>query len=98
MTAYYLDDDLSLSESTCRFPPDDHGPESIEEGFFVVAIRRAGSRECVFRFSDADRDGARSTLVALNRDTARQRRAPGASGRGRSGRNLVTSGRGARRL
>jgi hypothetical protein len=70
VTDYYLDDRLSLAESTCRFPADGSGHEASEEGFFVLAIRRGGQRECLFRFPDRDRAAARSMLDALNRTAA----------------------------
>jgi hypothetical protein len=71
MHAYYLDDRLSLEESTCRFPSNGKGRETNQERFYVVAIRRTGSRECLFRFSEHDRADARPTLDALNRTAAK---------------------------
>ena len=71
MAAYYLDDRLTLAESTCRFPPNGLGRETVQEGFYVVAIRRVGYRECLFRFSEHDRAAAYAMLEALNRLEAR---------------------------
>jgi hypothetical protein len=70
MSAYFLDDRLSLAEGTCRFPADGSGHETIVEGFYVFAIRRSGFRACLFRFSSRDRGAARSMLDALNREAA----------------------------
>jgi hypothetical protein len=64
--SYYLDERLSLAEGTCRFPANGGGGETFEEGFFVVAIRRRGFRECLFRFADGDRAAARAMLETLN--------------------------------
>ena len=41
--AYYLDDRLSLAESTCTFPANGLGRENVREEFYVVAIRERGS-------------------------------------------------------
>lgn len=68
--AYYLDERLSLAEGTGRFSTSD-GRESVEEGFFVIAIRKSGARECLFRFPDRDRADAALTLEALNRSSVR---------------------------
>ena len=68
--AYYLDERLSLPESTCRYPTSGLGRESVVEGFFVLAIRRSGYRECLFRFPERDRADARLMLEALNRLSA----------------------------
>ncbi len=67
MTAYYLDDRLSLAESTCRFAPNGRGRETNDEGFYVLAIRRNGRSDCLFRFSPHERAAARSMLENLNR-------------------------------
>lgn len=67
MDTYYLDDRLSLAESTCRFPTNGLGRENVQEGFFVLAIRKSGYRDCLFRFSNNDREAARSMLESLNR-------------------------------
>jgi len=64
--AYYLDDRLSLAEGTCRHPASVPGRDASEEGFYVLAIRRSGYRECLFRFSERDRADARAMLEALN--------------------------------
>jgi len=64
--AYYLDDRLSLFEGTRIYPTSGRGSKAPEEGFFVVAIRRRGFRECLFRFSDRDRAGASLILASLN--------------------------------
>jgi hypothetical protein len=66
-TTYYLDDRLALAERTCRYPSDSLRRETADESFYVLAIRRRGYRECVFRFSVHDRDAARSVLDTLNR-------------------------------
>ena len=66
-TAYYLDDNLSLAESTCQFSANGIGRVAPQEGFYSVAIRKRGFRECVYRFADRDRIAARSTLAMLNR-------------------------------
>jgi hypothetical protein len=66
-SAYYLDERLSLAESTCRFATNDFGRASTQEGFYVLAIRRSGYRDCVFRFSEHERADARSMLEMLNR-------------------------------
>jgi hypothetical protein len=63
---YYLDGRLSLAEGTRRYPTDGRGHAEPEEGFFVLAIRRNGFRECVFRFSEADRSAAYATVELLN--------------------------------
>jgi hypothetical protein len=68
---YYLDERLSLAESTCRFPGNGLGRESAQEGFFVLAIRRSGYRACLFRFSEDDRRDARAMLETLNRPPAK---------------------------
>jgi hypothetical protein len=67
MNTYYLDDRLSLAESTCRYPPNGLGRASNHEGFYVLAIRRSGYRECLFRFSEHGQADARSMLEVLNR-------------------------------
>ncbi len=59
---YYLDERLSLAEGTCRFPATGGGGETSEEGFYGVAIRRRGFRECLCRFADSDRVAARALL------------------------------------
>ena len=64
--AYYLDDRLSLAESTCRFSSDGRARETLEEGFYVLAIRRRGLRDCLFRFSKRNRRDADSMLESLN--------------------------------
>ena len=64
---YYLDDQLSLAEGTCTFPPNGLGRASIRQGVYVLAIRKHGSNDCLFRFSARDRADARSMLEALNR-------------------------------
>jgi len=66
VVAYYLDDRLSLAEGTCRFAADGSGRETVVEGFYALAIRRSGYRECLFRFSGRDRVAACSMLGALN--------------------------------
>ena len=68
--SYYLDERLSLAEGTCRFPANGGGRETFEEGFFVLAIRRRGFRECLFRFADSDRVAAGAMLETLNHDAA----------------------------
>jgi hypothetical protein len=68
--SYYLDDRLSLAECTRVFAHDGGGRETAEEGFYSVAIRRIGFRECVYRFPNRDRATARSMLEALNRAAA----------------------------
>jgi hypothetical protein len=70
--AYYLDDHLSRAEGTRRFSDDGRGGEASSEGCFVVAIRRRGCGDCLFRFSDQDRPVARLMLQALNRAAAAQ--------------------------
>jgi len=70
MDAYYLDDRLSLAEGTCRFPTNGLGRENIQEGFYALAIRRSGYRDCLFRFSNSDQAGARLMLAALNRQAS----------------------------
>jgi len=70
-TAYYLDERLSLAEGTGRFPANGGVRETVEEGFFVIAIRKSGSRECLFRFPDRDRADAQLMLASLNRSAAR---------------------------
>ena len=70
MTAYYLDDRLSHAEGTCRFPANGLGRETNDEGFYVVAIRRAGYCDCLFRFAQHERAAARSMLESLNRTAA----------------------------
>jgi hypothetical protein len=65
--AYYLDDRLSLDEGTCRFSHDGGGRETPKEGFYAMAIRRRGYRDCLFRFPSRDHSAARSMLEALNR-------------------------------
>jgi hypothetical protein len=75
VAAYYLDDRLSLAEGTCRFPANGMGQVAVQEGFYVIAIRRSGQRECLFRFSSHDRGEARSMLESLNR-TSTQAQTP----------------------
>jgi hypothetical protein len=70
VAAYYLDERLSLAEGTCRFASDGTGRVATHEGFFVVAIRKSGHRECLFRFSSRQRSAARSMLESLNRSAA----------------------------
>lgn len=67
---YYLDDRLSLDESTCRFSGDGRGREVVEEGFYVLAIRRRGFRDCLFRFSKRTRSDGESMVETLNRAAA----------------------------
>jgi hypothetical protein len=64
---YVLDQRLSLAESTCRFSPNGHGRETLQEGYYVLAIRKRGYRECLFRFSEREQKSAHSTLQKLNR-------------------------------
>ena len=68
MGAYDLDERLLLVESTRQFSEDGRGSEAPKEGSFVVAIRKRGHRDCLFRFSHRDRADARLMLEALNRD------------------------------
>ncbi len=72
MSGYFLDDRLSLAESTCRFPANGLGQENVQEGHYVVAIRRIDDRECLFRFSAHDRPDVRSMLKALNRSEGKR--------------------------
>ena len=70
MAAYYLDDRLSLEEGTCRFRPGGNGHETSLEGFYTLAIRKSGFRECLFRFSNRDRVAADLMLTMLNGSSA----------------------------
>jgi hypothetical protein len=70
MSSYYLDDHLSLVEGTRRFADDNCGHEISDEGFYVVAIRRSGYRDCLFRFSSDDGAAADAMLETLNRQGA----------------------------
>ena len=70
MGAYYLDDRLSLIEGTRQFSDDGRGGGAPQEGFYGIAIRKRGSRDCVFRFTHRDRAGARLMLQALNQAAA----------------------------
>jgi hypothetical protein len=66
-TAYYLDERLSLAETTRQLSSNTLGSDTSQEGFYVLAIRRSGYRDCVFRFSARDRSVARPILESLNR-------------------------------
>jgi len=64
---YSLDEQLSVAEATCRFPANGLGRESVEEGFYAIAIRRSGELDCIFRFSPLDGGAARLMVESLNR-------------------------------
>jgi hypothetical protein len=68
---YYLDRQLSLSESTRRFS--DGGRETPEEGYYVVAIRKSERRGWVFRFSSHEQ-ACLSIVATLNRPASDGRR------------------------
>lgn len=69
MPGYFLDDQLSLTEMIRRFPANGVGHETNEPGFYGIAIRTLGERDCLFRLAASDRAGARSLLEALNRES-----------------------------